>query len=440
MKENEKRVSVLVEEADQSRASNLPDDKKSSKEQLKKPVIFILMGIVFLGCMYLIFKPSSDKKEIENIGLNDAVPQASEAGMQADKQKAYEQEMLEQKDQEKRNALTTLSDYWNEDNSSKDNQDTLAEQEDQSTGFGNNPGRSANPALNSYRNSQSALGSFYKDDNNETQELRRQLDELKEKLADKDVPKSVTVDDQLALMEKSYQMAAKYLPTGTSTGEVSPNKGSTASASTQKEYFVAFAPAGKNAVSALYREPSDSTFLADWNANKNRNFYTPGSVQQIAQPKNSVKACIQETQTIIGESGVRLRLLEPAQTPNRTIPQGTLLTAIAKFQGGRLQMKITSIELDGNIIPVDITIYDLDGQQGLYVPYSPEMNALTEMAGNMSQTSGTSLMLTQSAGQQVAADLSRGVVQGIAGYFSKKVKTPKVTLKAGYQVFLVSKK
>jgi conjugative transposon TraM protein len=440
MKENEKRVSVLVEEADQSRASNLPDDKKSGKEQLKKPVIFILMGIVFLGCMYLIFKPSSDKKEIDNIGLNDAVPQASEAGMQADKQKAYEQEMLEQKDQEKRNALTTLSDYWNEDSSSKDNQDTLTDQEDQSMGYVNNSRKSGNPALNSYRNSQSALGSFYKDDNNETQELRRQLDELKEKLADKDVPKSVTVDDQLALMEKSYQMAAKYLPTGASTGEASSNKGSTASASMQKEYFVAFAPAGKKAVSALYREPSDSAFLADWSANKNRNFYTPGSVQQIAQPKNSVKACIQETQTIIGESGVRLRLLEPAQTPNRSIPKGTLLTAIAKFQGGRLQMKITSIELDGNIIPVDITIYDLDGQQGLYVPYSPEMNALTEMAGNMSQTSGTSLMLTQSAGQQVAADLSRGVVQGISGYFSKKVKTPKVTLKAGYQVFLVSKK
>lgn len=440
MKENEKKVSVLVEEADQSRASNLPDDKKSSKEQLKKPVLFILMAIAFLGCMYLIFKPSSDKAAIENIGLNDAVPQASEAGMQADKQKAYEQEMLEQKDQEKRNTLTTLSDYWNEDSSSKDNQDTLADQEDQSMGYGNNSGKSANPALNSYRNSQSALGSFYKDDNNETQELRRQLDELKEKLADKDVPKSVTVDDQLALMEKSYQMAAKYLPTGTNNGEASPNKGSTASASTQKEYFVAFTPAGKKAVSALYREPSDSAFLADWSANKNRNFYTPGSAGQIAQPKNSVKACIQETQTFIGESGVRLRLLEAAQTPNRTIPQGTLLTAMAKFQGGRLQMKITSIELGGTIIPVDITIYDLDGQQGLYIPYSPEMNALSEMAGNMSQTSGTSLMLTQSAGQQVAADLSRGVVQGISGYFSKKVKTPKVILKAGYQVFLVSKK
>ena len=128
MKENEKRVSVLVEEAGQSRASHLTDDKKSSRERLKKPVIFLLMGIVFLGCMYLIFKPSPDKAAIENIGLNDSVPQASEAGMQADKQKAYEQEMLEQQDQEKRNALTTLSDYWNEDSSSKDNLDTLTDQ------------------------------------------------------------------------------------------------------------------------------------------------------------------------------------------------------------------------------------------------------------------------------------------------------------------------
>lgn len=440
MKENEKRVSILVEEADQSRASNLLDDKKSSKERLKKPVIFILMGIVFLGCMYLIYKPSSDKKGIENIGLNDTVPQASEAAMQSDKQKAYEQEMLEQKDQEKRNALTTLSDYWNEDKSFSDKQDTLADQQEQSMGYVNNPGRSGNPALNSYRNTQSALGSFYKDENSETRQLRRQLDELKQKLADKDVPKSVTVDEQLALMEKSYQMAAKYLPTATNTGEPSSNKGSTASASTQKEYFVAFAPAAKSAVSALYTEHSDSTLLVDWNAKRNRSFYTAGSVQNIAQPKNSVIACIQETQTVIGESALRLRLLEPAQTPNGTIPQGTLLTAIAKFQGGRLQLKVTSIELDGNIIPVDITIYDLDGQQGLYVLYSPEMNALSEMAGNMSQTSGTSLMLTQSAGQQIAADLSKGVVQGISGYFSKKVKTPKVTLKAGHQLFLVSKK
>ncbi len=446
MKENEKRVSFLVEGEDPNAASNLPDNKKSNKEKLKKPLIFILMGVVFLGCMYLIFKPSKDKKVVENIGLNDAVPQATGAGMPDDKSKAYEQEMLERKEQEKRNALTTLSDYWNtEDSASANNEESLPEEDEESNGFGGGgrkSGRNGNSALNSYRNAQSTLGSFYQDNNSETMELRKQVDELKAKLSEKDVPPVATVDDQLKLMEKSYEMAAKYLPQNANTGTAVPANGAApvAAAATQKEQFVSFTPTRKNIVSALYREPSDSAFAADWSQTKNRGFYTAGSIEQAVQPKNSIKACVHEAQTVIGETGVRLRLLEPAKTPQRTIPKGTIVTANAKFQNGRLQLKVTSVELEGNIIPVDITIYDLDGQQGLYVPYSPEMNALTEMAGNMSQTGGTSVMLTQNAGQQVAADLSRGVVQGISGYFAKKVRTPKVSLKSGHQVFLVSKK
>lgn len=446
MKENENKKSVVrvTEGNPTATADALQDGTQNNKEKLKKPLVFGLMAIVFVGCMYLIFKPSEDKKAIENIGLNDAVPEATGAGMPADKGKAYEQEMLESKEQEKRNALTTLSDYWN----TEDKEEPIAEQlpeEDQSNSYGRNLGRNNNPGLNIYRNTQSALSSFYQDDNSETMELRRQLDEMKEKLAEKDVPPVATVDDQLKLMEKSYEMAAKYLPKNTTTENATPANGAipgavSAAGTNQKEHFVSFTPARKNAVSALYREPTDSAFLADWSETRNRGFYTAGSTQQAVQPKNSIKACVHDAQTVVGETGVRLRLLEPAQTPQRTIPKGTIVTANAKFQNGRLQLKITSIEREGNIIPVDITIYDLDGQQGLYVPYSPEMNALTEMAGNMSQTGGTSVMLTQNAGQQVAADLSKGVVQGISGYFAKKVRTPKVTLKAGHQVFLVSKK
>ena len=446
MKENENKKSVVrvTEGSPKETADVLQNGTQNNKEKLKKPLIFGLMAIVFVGCMYLIFKPSEEKKAIENIGLNDAVPQATGAGMPADKGKAYEQEMLEQKEQEKRNALATLSDYWNTEDKQEPTDEQLPEDEE-STGLGGggrNSGRNGNPALSSYRNMQSTLGSFYQDNNSETMELRRQVDEMKAKLAEKDVPPVATVDDQLKLMEKSYEMAAKYLPQNANNGNAAPANGTAtgAAGANQKEHFVSFTPTRKNTVSALYREPSDSAFAADWSQAKNRGFYTAGATEQVMQPKNSIKACVHEAQTVVGEMGVRLRLLEAAQTPQRTIPKGTIVTANAKFQNGRLQLKVTSIELDGNIIPVDITTYDLDGQQGLNVPYSPEMNALTEMAGNMSQTGGTSVMLTQNAGQQVAADLSRGVVQGISGYFAKKVRTPKVTLKAGYQVFLVSKK
>lgn len=441
MKNNEnKRVSILVEDDHKDKAGDGMQAGTPGKfEKLKKPLIFALMSIVFLGCMYLIFKPSGDKNKVQEAGLNDAVPQATDADLQADKQKAYEQELLEQKEEEKRNALMSLSDYWNKD-TTKDNNNTIAEQEvNDADGVG--PHSKGSPALNSYRSARNAIGSFYQKENSETQELRRQLDELKQQLGEQQIPQTNTVQDQLALMEKSYEMASKYLPSGNSNTTLQGVKGDSSAsvANTQKEHFVAFTPVRKNAVSALYREPTDSAFLASLGENRNRGFYTADKTAQVARPKNSIRACAAETQVVTGETGVPLRLLEPAITPVRTIPQGTILTANAKFQNGRLQLKVTSIELEGSFIPVDITIYDLDGQQGLFVPYSPEMNALTEIASNMSQTSASSITMTRSAGQQVAGDLSRGLIQGISGYFSKKIKTPKVTLKAGHQVFLVPK-
>jgi hypothetical protein len=178
--------------------------------------------------------------------------------------------------------------------------------------------------LNSYRNAQSTLGSFYQDDNSETMELRRQVDELKAKLAEKDVPPVATVDDQLALMEKSYQMAAKYLPQNAIPESHSCqwyNYG--AAGANQKEHFVSFTPTRKNTVSALYREPSDSAFAADWSQTK-----TVGFIPQVLLNRwyslKTVSKPVHDAQTVVGETGVRLRLLEPAKTPQRTIPKERL--------------------------------------------------------------------------------------------------------------------
>lgn len=426
MKETQKKVRLLSEEAGQSSSSFVPDEKKTAVERFKKPLIFALMGIVCIGCMYLIFKPSKDKKQIQDIGLNDSVPQASGSVLQADKQKAYEQKILEDKEEQKKNALTALSDYWNE---------ASAGQEQSPPDGTEDP---KNPALNTYRSAQSTLGSFYQEDDSETKELRRQLEEMKKELLQKEIPPPATVDDQLALMEKSYQMAAKYLPSSSDPVTVAGQNTTVEIGQSEAKSFSALVPAIKSKVSALYRAPSDSTLNAKWNTG--RGFNSAASVQETLNTKNSVRACVHQTQTIIGEAGVSLRLLEPAKVSGRIIAAGAIVTAHARIQAGRLQLKITSIELDGSIIAADINIYDLDGQQGVPVPYSAERSALTEMAGNMSQQSGSSLMMTQSAGQQMAADLSRGVVQGISGYFAKKIRSPKVTLKAGHQVFLVSKK
>lgn len=439
MKENEnKKNTVFVTDGSQNKDSDeLLESSLNKDDKFKKPIIFVLMGIVFLGCMYLIFKPSENSKVTEDIGLNDSVPEATDNGLQDDKEKAYEEAILEQMNLEKRNSLLSLSDYWKEDDMDST---TPVISEDRNEASNTIVGNS-NPSLASYRNAQHTLGTFYQNDNSETLQLRKQLDELKQQLAKENKMPIDPMESQLELMEKSYQMAAKYLPTNVVSGEQPKEQKIVLSGSSnQKETFVAFTPAHKNVVSTLYRAPTDSTFIANWSENHNLGFYTVGKTEQQIQPKNSIRAVVQQTQLLTEESSVRLRLLEPAKIGNYIIPQETVLTANSKFQQGRVQMKITSIEQHGNIIPVTIIVYGLDGQEGLFVPYSPEMSAFKEMAANMGQTSGSSIMMTNSAGQQIAGDLSRGLVQGVSGYFSKKMRTPKVTLKAGHEVFLVSKK
>jgi conjugative transposon TraM protein len=419
MKENENKKSAVY--VTDGSINTSPDEqavcKEGKFEKIKKPIIFGLMAIVFFGCMYLIFKPAENIKNIKILGLNDSVPQPTTIGLENDKQKAYEQELVEEKNQEKQNALTSLSDYWNEGSAAESLQD-VPEKE------GN-----TNASLNSYRNAQNTLGSFYNNDNSETQELRKQLEELKKELAKKEEPSTNVVENQLELMEKSYQMAAKYLP----INSASPESKSIVPTSPPKEVFVSIIPEKHNVVSNLEQRVEEHLVVTASNS-------TFTSTNQQQQAKNSIRAVVQETQLVSEESSVSLRLLEPARIQNKTIPIGTVVTANSKFQQGRLQLKISSIELVGNILPIELTIYGLDGQQGLAVPYSPERTAMTDVAANLGKTSGSSIMLSTSAGQQIAGDLSRGLVQGVSNYFSKKIKTPKVTLKAGLQVLLVSKK
>lgn len=68
-----------------------------------------------------------------------------------------------------------------------------------------------------YQNINRQLGSFYQqpepEDDQKLLELEWRIQEMERKQEEEQLQKS-TVDEQLDLMEKSYQMAAKYMPAG----------------------------------------------------------------------------------------------------------------------------------------------------------------------------------------------------------------------------------
>jgi len=71
------------------------------------------------------------------------------------------------------------------------------------------------------------------------------------------------------------------------------------------------------------------------------------------------------------------------------------------------------------------------------VPGSEELNAVKEIAANMGAGMGSSITITDDAGSQLLSDLGRSAIQGVSQYVSKKMRSVKVTLKAGYSVLLL---
>ena len=124
----------------------------------------------------------------------------------------------------------------------------------------------------------------------------------------------------------------------------------------------------------------------------------------------------------------------------RVSPRSTLLVGAARLQGERLGIGITSLEHGGNIIPVELEVYDSDGQAGIFIPGSMEIDAAKEIGANMGSSLGSSINISTDAGAQLASDLGRGAIQGISQYISKRMRTVKVHLKSGYRVLLYQEK
>ena len=400
-------------------------------QQRRKMIVFPLMFLAFAGCMYLIFAPSGkENMNMESVGgFNADIPLPAEDGIIADKQKAYEQAMMNRKQQDK---IQSLQDFgFTGDNETEEPQteiDLMPEEDAQPRRGG------GTSSANAYRDINRQLSTFYETPavDEEKEDLKRQVAELTDRLQQQQNA-TPTTDDQMALLEKSYELAARYMNDGRQVAQVPVTGGIE-----RKPDAVAVQAIRETTVSGLQQPMSDADFIRAYNQSRNYGFNTAVGTGYV-MGKNTVAACIHQDQTLTDGQAVKLRLLEPMQAGNIVVPKNTLVAGTAKVQGERLDIVVSSIEYAGNIIPVELAVFDTDGQKGLSVPSSMEQEAFNEAMANIGSGLGTSISFAQSAGQQVAMDVTRGLLQGTSGYFAKKFRTVKVKLKAGYKVMLYAK-
>ena len=326
-------------------------EKKTAKpltpkqlQQRKKLMVYPLMGLLFLGSMWLIFAPSEEREvNRDTVGaFNADIPLPENDGIIGDKRKAYEQAQAERRQAEK---VRSLEDFAFSGESDADGVEMeLPDSEPEREPFrdySGNGGRRSSVAA--YRDINRKLGSFYEEPkvDGEKEELKRQVEELTAKLEEKE-RQAGGIDDQVALMEKSYELAAKYMGQNGQDGATVQAPATVQGGNGLGQPAVAVQAARERTVSGLRQPLSDAEFMLRYSQPRNYGFNTAvGSGYALG--KNTIAACIHQDQTVMDGQQVKLRLLEPLQAGNLIIPRNTVVSGTGKVQGERLDITVSSV-------------------------------------------------------------------------------------------------
>jgi len=408
---------------------------KKQQEQLRKGLVFGGLGLICALSLWFIFAPSDKDKAAEQEGLNKDIPEATVRQLTDNKLKSYELSDKSASESETQAEIGRLSDYFAEEPTSLDAQ-------------GQPSSTKIEGSLQRYEENKRLLSSFYATDPNaeEREALRAENEDLREALRKKESEEDDEEEKQLRLMERSYQMASKYLPKG---GELPAKAFLRAeerpivepdAESTPQEPRMEVLVEPKHMVSSLAQPMADSTFMQEYGSRERHIGFHSALAQPSSVQRNTLLVVVDHT-TILREGDyVALRLLESAHIGELRIPRQSLLIAQAKLGGNRLHLLVKSLEIGGHIIPVKLSAYDLDGQEGIYVPGAEQVSALKEVGANIGGSVGTSFTFASSAKDQIISEAARGVMQGASQLLQKKLRTLQVTLKGGYRLFLVSSK
>ena len=377
----------------------------AERERMKKIAVVAMLCLSCLVCFWIIFSPS-DNEDTPKGKANMELPEQTSEGMPDSKMAAYEQEAMQREKAQSDSTINAVSTQL----------DTVTVSEVQ-----NVPNEIQNSA-DAYRQAQASLQDFYVPDysvqNVEMEALNERIAELEAQNAL--AQQQTQQPDEMELMERSYQLAAKYMGGGNGGNYIPPQSSDDEK---EKRNVQPVAQVNRNVVSSLSGQ-SDIQRLN-----------TAVGAKAVSS-KNTIAAVVAGNQSVIDGESVRLRTVEPMWVGNRLIPCNTTIVGSARIQGERLEIEITSIECQGSIYDVELKVYDSDGQEGINIPGNMESDALHEIGANMGSTMGSSINISTNTGAQIASDVGRGLINGVSQYFTKKMRTVKVHLKAGYRVML----
>ena len=170
-----------------------------------------------------------------------------------------------------------------------------------------------------------------------------------------------------------------------------------------------------------------------------------GHFTTVSSPKEGASQLIQAMidQTIKAKDGSRLRLklLSDVYVKGLLLKKGTYLYATVKgFGDQRVKAQVRSILVGDTFIPVQLSIYDIDGMEGFYVPAS-EFRDLVKDVGS-STLSGNNINISTGTedAESMALQAIQNAYQGITRGLSSNIRRNRATIKYNTVVYLINTK
>jgi len=155
-----------------------------------------------------------------------------------------------------------------------------------------------------------------------------------------------------------------------------------------------------------------------------------------SEQQRPISAIIDQDITGFSGSRLRIRLTDDVLAGKFLIKKGTYLYAtISGFSSQRVTLFISSVFHDGEILPVNLQVYDNDGLPGIYVP-SSAFREFTRDAGTSSSQGITIQQMAENNNQLVMGVLSK-MFQSTTTAVNKLIRSNKVKVKYNTQVFLI---
>ena len=195
---------------------------------------------------------------------------------------------------------------------------------------------------------------------------------------------------------------------------------------------VASAPKKEMTVITQVR-PSVVSSMRQQSVQTTNGFHTLGETTGSGVSMNAVPAVIHDDQVVEQGSTVKMRLLQDVQLEGHLIPRNSFLYGTCNMNGNRLTIAATSVQFQGNLLPISLKAFDIDGNEGLNIPGSMNRDALKQGA---SQGVGSADLLTMSP--SLGAQAAGIAIQTGKALTGRKIQAIKIHLKANYQLLLKS--